>query len=163
MRIRSASERDVAALATLMAASPLLRRYRVSARLARESLREALRERDVLLVALTRDGVIGLAWVITTRALDRAAYLRLLLVAEGQRSRGAGAALLARAEGRARRSGCRHLVLLVTKTNRRARAFYARHGYRHVGDLGGFVFPRIDEALYVKGVAARATARRRPA
>jgi len=163
MRIRSASERDVEALAAVMAASPLLRRYRVSARLARESLREALRERDVLLVALATDEVVGLAWVITTRALDQAAYLRLLLVAEGQQSRGAGAALLARAEGRARRSGCRHLVLLVTKTNRRARAFYARHGYRHVGDLGRFVFPRIDEALYVKGVAARATARRRPA
>ena len=146
MRIRSASERDVEALAAVMAASPLLRRYRVSARLARESLREALRERDVLLVALATDEVVGLAWVITTRAPDQAAYL-----------------LLARAEGRARRSGCRHLVLLVTKTNRRARAFYARHGYRHVGDLGGFVFPRIDEALYVKGVAARATARRRPA
>ena len=116
MRIRSASERDVEALAAVMAASPLLRRYRVSARLARESLREALRERDVLLVALATDEVVGLAWVITTRALDQAAYLRLLLVAEGQQSRGAGAALLARAEGRARRSGCRHLVLLVTKS-----------------------------------------------
>ena len=81
MRIRSASERDVEALAALMAASPLLRRYRVSARLARESLREALRERDVLLVALATDEVVGLAWVITTRALDQAAYLRLLLVA----------------------------------------------------------------------------------
>ena len=156
MRIRSASERDVAALGTLMAGSPLLRRYRVSAGVARESLREALRERDVLLVALTTDGVVGLAWVITTRALDRAAYLRLLLVAEGQQSRGAGAALLARAEGRARRSGCRHLVLLVTKTNRRARAFYARHGYRHVGHLPRFVQPMLDETLYVKSFRPRA-------
>ena len=67
---------------------------------------------------------------ITTRALDRSAYLRLLLVAEEQQSRGVGAALLARVEREARSARCRHLVLLVTKTNNRARAFYERHGYR---------------------------------
>jgi len=93
---------------------------------------------------------LGLAWVITTRALDRSAYLRLLLVAEGEQSHGVGGALLTEAERKSRASGCRHLVLLVTTTNRRARAFYARRGYAHVGSLPGFVRPAIGESLYVK-------------
>ena len=150
MRITRASRAHVPALAKLMTASPLLQRYGVTVGRARSSLLEALRERDQLLVALGSGEPLGLAWVITTRALDRSAYLRLLLVAEGQRSRGVGAALLADAERRARASGCRHFVLLVTTSNRRARTFYARHGYRHVGNLPGFVRPAIGESLYVK-------------
>ena len=150
MKMTRASTAHVPALARLMTASPLLRRYGVTFGGARSSLLEALRARDQLVVALEGGEPLGLAWVITTRALDRAAYLRLLLVAEGQQSRGLGAALLADAERRARTSGCRHLVLLVTTANRRARTFYARHGYRHVGNLPGFVRPAIGESLYVK-------------
>ena len=150
MRITRATRTHVPALARLMTASPLLQRYGVTLVRARSSLLEAVRERDQLAVALEGGKPLGLAWVITTRALDRAAYLRLLLVAEGQQSHGVGAALLADAERRARTSGCRHLVLLVTTANRRARTFYARHGYRHVGNLPGFVRPAIGESLYVK-------------
>jgi GNAT superfamily N-acetyltransferase len=150
MRIARATKAHVIGLVELMSRSPLLQRYGVTNAGARRSLAEGLRERDVLLVALEGGNSLGLAWVITTRALDRAAYLRLLLVAEGKQSRGVGAALLADAERRARASGCRHLVLLVTTTNRRAREFYGRHGYRHVGNLPGFVRPAIGESLYVK-------------
>jgi GNAT superfamily N-acetyltransferase len=152
MRIARATRTHVAGLAELMAGSPLLRRYGVTSGGARTSLFEALKERDMVLVGLENARVVGLAWVITTRALDRAAYLRLLLVADGEQSHGVGAALLADAERRTRASGCRHLVLLVTTTNRRARAFYARHGYRHVGNLPGFVRPAIGESLYVKSL-----------
>lgn len=149
-RIVHATDAHVGPIANLMAGSPLLRRYRVTARGAKASLAGALRERDVVLVAVDGETVIGLAWAITTRALDRAAYLRLLLVSEEHQSRGVGAALLARVEREARASHCRHLVLLVTKTNRRARSFYVRHGYAHVGDLAGFVRPGIAESLYLK-------------
>lgn len=138
------------ALAQLMARSPLLRRYGVTRHRASASLGEGLRERDLILVALEGGVVIGLAWIITTRVLDRAAYLRLLLVAEGTQSRGVGAALLEDGERRARRLDCRHMVLLVTTTNRRARAFYKGQGYRYVGGLPGFVRPKIGESLYVK-------------
>jgi len=149
-RIVRAKTEHVRPMARLMADSPLLRRYRVTARGATASLAEALRERDLLVVAMEGDAVLGFAWVIVTRALDRAAYLRLLLVAETHQSRGLGAALLARAEREARASRCRHLVLLVTRTNRRARSFYEGQGYAHVGDLAGFVRPGIAESLYLK-------------
>jgi len=155
MRIAHATRAHVAGLAELMIRSPLLRRYGVTSRGARATVLEGLAQRDLLLVALERGEIVGLAWVITTRALDRAAYLRLLLVAEGEQSRGVGAALLRDAERRARASGCRHLVLLVTSANRRARTFYARRGYRHVGNLPGFVRPTIRESLYVKSWPTR--------
>jgi ribosomal protein S18 acetylase RimI-like enzyme len=150
MRIVPADRAHLVGLVELMRRSPLLRRYGVTSPRARASLAEALKQRDLVLVALEAGETLGLAWVITSRALDRAAYLRLLLVAEGEQSHGVGGALLAEAELRARASGCRHLVLLVTTTNRRARAFYARQGYEHVGNLPGFVHPAIGESLYVK-------------
>jgi len=152
MRIARATRAQVGAMAALMAGSPLLRRYGVTETSARASLAAAEQSGETLLVAADGGRVVGLAWLIVTAALDRSAYLRLLLVAPGSRSRGVGAALLGRIERVARDRGCRHVVLLVTRTNRRARAFYARHGYRHVGDLPGFVRPRIDESLYTKAV-----------
>ena len=149
-RIVRATDAHIEQLAALMASSPLLRRYRVTVRGAKASLTEALRARDLLLVATESESVLGFAWAIITRALDRSAYLRLLLISEEHQSRGIGAALLARVEREARVSRCRHLVLLVTRTNRRARSFYERHRYAHIGDLAGFVRPGIAESLYLK-------------
>jgi ribosomal protein S18 acetylase RimI-like enzyme len=156
MRIVRATRRHVEPIAELMAASPLLRRYRVTREGAAASVAEALRARDLLLVAVEDGAVVGLAWLIATRALDRSAYLRLLLVAEGRQSRGVGDALLARGEREMRATGARHLVFLVTRANRRARSFYERHGYRRVADLPSFVRPGIAESLYLKRLAARA-------
>ncbi len=150
MRIRAATPRDLPALATLLAGSPLLRRYGLTAGGARRLLAEALRSDDLVLVATTGQAASGLAWVIPTRAFDRTAYLRLLLVGGPAQSRGIGTALLAAAERRASRGGARHLALLVTRTNDGARRFYERNGYRHVGDLPGLVRPRLDESMYVK-------------
>jgi ribosomal protein S18 acetylase RimI-like enzyme len=150
MRIVAATPRHVYALAALMTASPLLRRYGVTARGARAGLSDALKHRDMVIVALDGRATLGFAWVIITRALVDAAYLRLLLVAEDRTSRGIGTALLDEAERRARAAGSRHMLLLVTTTNRRARSFYRRQGYAYVGVLPGYARPRIDEALYVK-------------
>ena len=149
-RIVPARTEHLAPMASLMAASPLLRRYKVTRTGARASLVDGLRNGDMLLAAVDANAVVGFAWLIVTRALDRSAYLRLLLVAEGRQSSGLGAALLARAEREARKRGARHLVFLVTKANRRARSFYEAHGYRHVGDLRGFVRPAVAESLYLK-------------
>ena len=157
MRIVRATRRHIPAIAELMSASPLLRRYRVTRARATASLSDGLRAGDLLLVAFEGGAVIGLAWLVRTRALDRSAYLRLLLVAEGRQSRGLGAALLARGERDVRASGARHLVMLVTRSNRRARSFYERHGYKRIGDLPGFVRRGIDESLYLKTWRGRAS------
>jgi GNAT superfamily N-acetyltransferase len=133
-----------------MGASPLLRRYGATRRSALRTLARAQAAGDHLTVAVGPDGrVCGLAWVLPSRILTGAAYLRLLLVAEGSQRDGTGAALLAAAEGAARTTA-NHLVLLVTTGNMGARRFYARHGYRHVGDLPGLARAGLDEALYWK-------------
>jgi GNAT superfamily N-acetyltransferase len=150
MKIVRATGSDLPALAGLITKSPLLQRYGVARHGARTSLLDARRSRDTILVASEGGEVLGFAWVVATRAFDRAAYLRLLLVAEGRQSRGVGAAPLAAAERHARTKGCRHMLLLVTSTNRRARAFYTREGYRYVGKMSDFAREGIAEALYAK-------------
>jgi GNAT superfamily N-acetyltransferase len=158
--IRRARPGELAALAELLAASRLLRRYGVTRAAARAALARGARAGDLLLVARGPEGrPLGMAWIVRGRAFTGAAYLRLLLVAEGGEGRGLGSALLAAAEARSR-AWANHLALLVTTDNVDARRFYARHGYRHVGDLPALAHPALDEALYWKTL--RPHGRRRP-
>jgi GNAT superfamily N-acetyltransferase len=150
--ISDAREDELAALARLMAAAPLLIRYRATFDSALAALSDGYRGGDALLVA--RVGpvapVVGLAWVsVAPRTLNGAAYLHLLLVADGAQGRGLGSQLLEASE-RVARERANHLYLLATTDNTRARVFYEQHGYRHVGDLPGLVWPDLDEALYHK-------------
>ena len=147
--IRLATVHDVPTLARLMAESALLQRYRTTYEGARSSLESALATGDALLVA--DQPVTAFAWLtFAPRMLNGAAYLRLLLVA--QPGQGVGAGLLREAEHQSS-SRAKHLYLLVTTDNAAARRFYERHGYRHVGDLPGLVWPDLDEALYYKTLA----------
>jgi len=133
-----------------MAASPLLERYGATRRSSLTALARGRASGDRLIVAVRPGGrVIGLAWVLPSRILTGAAYLRLLLVAEDHQRTGTGAVLLSAAE-EATRAVANHLVLLATTGNAGARRFYARHGYRHVGDLPGLARAGLDEALYWK-------------
>jgi GNAT superfamily N-acetyltransferase len=133
-----------------MAAAPLLERYGTTRRAALGALVRGRASGDLVIVATATDGrPIGMAWVLPSRILTGAAYLRLLLIAEERQRTGAGAALLAAAEARAREIA-NHLILLATTDNTGARRFYARYGYRHVGNFPGFARPELDEALYWK-------------
>jgi GNAT superfamily N-acetyltransferase len=133
-----------------MAASPLLERYGTTRRAALGALARGRASGDRLIVAVAPDGrMAGMAWVLTSRILTGAAYLRLLLVADDHQRAGTGAALLAASEA-ATRTVANHLVLLATTDNAGARGFYARHGYRPVGDLPGLARAGLDEALYWK-------------
>ena len=144
--IRRAEAADLPALASLMAASPLLQRYRATHDSALDSLTEALHAGDTLLVS--GHPLDAVAWLtFAPRMLNGAAYLRLLLVASP--GYGIGSKLLRAVEAEAAQHA-RHLYLLVTADNTRARAFYERHAYRLVGDLPGLVWADLDEALYHK-------------
>ena len=150
--IRRASPGDLPVLAALMAESPLLGRYGTTAKTALDALTRGRAAGDMLIVAGMPGGrLVGMAWVVSSRILTGAAYLRLLLVGEERQRGGAGAALLDAAETAAR-AVANHLVLLATTDNTGARRFYARHGYRHVGDLRGLARPALDEALYWKTI-----------
>ena len=140
-----------------MAASPLLERYGTTRRTALGALVRGRAAGDRVIVAVAANGrVAGMAWVLASRILTGAAYLRLLLVAGDHQGTGTGAALLAAAEAAAR-AAANHLALVVTTSNTGARRFYARHGYRHVGDLPNLARTGLDEALYWKTLRPHGT------
>ena len=152
--IRPARPGDVPALGDLMAASPLLVRYRATYDDALVSLRDGLDSGDVLLVS--GEPPHGFAWLtFAPRMLNGAAYLRLLLVAEPAIGAGLGTALLHAAEATARERA-NHLYLLCTTDNTAARRFYERHGYVLAGRLPDFTAPGLDEVLYCKALRDRA-------
>jgi GNAT superfamily N-acetyltransferase len=137
-----------------MAESPLLQRYGATIGTTFDVLRKGWAAGDGMIVAAAPGGrLVGMAWVIPSRILTGAAYLRLLLVGEGRQRAGVGAALLAAAETAAR-TVANHLVLLATTDNVGARRFCERHGYRHVGDVPGLAHPGLDEAFYWKTLRA---------
>jgi GNAT superfamily N-acetyltransferase len=87
----------------------------------------------VFVADLPDDGVIG--WVHVSRQplleVEMRAEVNGLVVAEGQRSLGAGAQLLAAAEDWARKHGCKGMSVRSNVIRERAHQFYERHGYEH--------------------------------
>ncbi|GAC1401862.1 MAG: hypothetical protein NVSMB64_00760 [Candidatus Velthaea sp.] len=90
------------------------------------------REHD-LFVALERDVAVG--FLLLLRDLpdevtnSEQAFVAYMAVEPGAQRRGAGAALLAAAEGVARSLGLPFLTLMVTEDNAPARALYERAGF----------------------------------
>jgi GNAT superfamily N-acetyltransferase len=78
-------------------------------------------------------GLVGWLHVSVSHLLesDIRAEVNGLIVAEGQRSAGAGAKLLEAAEQWARRHGCRAMNVRSNAIRERAHGFYERHGYEH--------------------------------
>jgi GNAT superfamily N-acetyltransferase len=80
-----------------------------------------------------KDGVIG--WVHVSKQplleVEMRAEVNGLVVAEGQRSFGAGARLLATAEDWARKHGCKSMSVRSNVIRERAHMFYERNGYEH--------------------------------
>lgn len=78
-------------------------------------------------------GVVGWAHVSVNYLIEvgTRAELNGLIVAEGQRSRGAGARLLEAAEAWARKHGCPSMSVRSNVIRERAHKFYERQGYEH--------------------------------
>jgi GNAT superfamily N-acetyltransferase len=87
----------------------------------------------VFVADLPEDGVIGWLHVSRQPLLEEEirAEVNALVVAEGQRSLGAGAQLLAAAEDWARKHGCKGMSVRSNVIRERAHQFYERHGYEH--------------------------------
>jgi GNAT superfamily N-acetyltransferase len=88
----------------------------------------------VVLVAQSSEGkVIG--WVHASVAplleVDLRAEVNALVVADDQRSRGAGALLLGAAEEWARKHGCKTMSVRSNVIRERAHQFYVLNGYEH--------------------------------
>jgi len=89
---------------------------------------------NAVFVAESREGeVIGWLHVSVSQLLEvpLRAEVNGLVVAEGQRSKGAGAKLLDSAEEWARKKKCSSMSVRSNVIRERAHAFYERNGYEH--------------------------------
>jgi len=88
-------------------------------------------------------GVVGWVHVSVSHLLesDVRAEVNGLIVAEGQRSAGAGAQLLEAAESWARHRGCRGMNVRSNVIRERAHKFYERQGYEHYKSQKAFRKP----------------------
>jgi GNAT superfamily N-acetyltransferase len=139
MKIRRAQRSDAARIAEL---SRQLGYPATAAQIARRLVKLAPASRHALFVAEVKDAgssqraagnLIGWLHVSITNLVevDTRAEVNGLIVAEGQRSMGAGARLLEAAEEWARRYGCGSVNLRSNVIRERAHKFYERQGYEH--------------------------------
>jgi GNAT superfamily N-acetyltransferase len=101
----------------------------------RERLRgiQPVSQNAVFVADAANYGIIGWLHVSKEPLLESEmrAEVNGLVVAEGQRSLGAGARLLAAAEDWARKHGCKSMSVRSNVIRERAHKFYERHGYEH--------------------------------
>jgi GNAT superfamily N-acetyltransferase len=137
--IRRARRGDAASLAEL---SGQLGYPATPAQIARRLGKLASASRNALFVAEVKDAgsnrraagsLMGWLHISITNLLevDTRAEVNGLIVAEGQRSLGAGARLLKAAEEWARRHACASVNLRSNVIRERAHKFYERQGYEH--------------------------------
>ncbi len=99
-------------------------------------VRYLARPKTALLVAIEDDLIVGVCDVEFRQRLnflEPQAWIPDLIVAGDSRSRGAGAALVARAEELAREHGCWGISLESATWRTRAHDFYRREGYSDIG------------------------------
>ncbi len=141
MRLRRAGERDAEAVATCVCAA--YRRYvrRIGKRPGpmREDYRRVVRERTVT-VAEHEGTIVG---VLVAGPARRGFLLDNVAVHPAVQGRGVGRALLAHAEGEAKRAGHRSIWLYAHERMTENRALYERLGYREVARRTEHGFPRV--------------------
>jgi GNAT superfamily N-acetyltransferase len=131
LKIRRAKRPDAPQLAVLSGQLG----YPATAAQMRERLRgiQTASQHAVFVAESAKDGVIG--WIHVSRQPLLEGEIRAevngLVVAEGQRSLGAGARLLSAAEDWARKHGCKGMSVRSNVIRERAHKFYERNGYEH--------------------------------
>jgi GNAT superfamily N-acetyltransferase len=131
LKIRRARSMDAPRLADL---SSQLGYPATTAQLRNRLQRISPASQNAVFVAETKDaGVVG--WLhVTKQALlesEIRAEVNGLVVADGHRSLGAGARLIAAAEEWARKHGCKYMSVRSNVIRERAHRFYERNGYEH--------------------------------
>jgi GNAT superfamily N-acetyltransferase len=127
LAIRDARPKDAETLAALIVALG----YDVTAAEIRKRLAVLKRAGQHILVA-DRGGAIGVLTTAITQVLHRprpVGRISMMVVAEGERGTGVGAALVAAAEARLKAAGCGLVEVTRNAKRLRAHAFYERLGY----------------------------------
>lgn len=116
-----------------------------------EALLPAALDPDYVVLVARRNGAPCGFVRIHPRGVAGSPYVASVAVAESERGRGVGTALLDATE--ARYPKARYVFLCVSSFNVRARALYERHGYELVGELRDYVVDGFSELLMGKRLA----------
>lgn len=147
--IRPLAQADIAEIARWVAATPLWQRYGVTEAGFAERLEGGLASGATIFVAERAGTVSGFVWLVEHGAFNRSAYVQLIGVRPETRNGGAGRALMEFVEAHAQ---TRDVFLLVSDFNLDAQRFYARLGYRQVGQLDNYVIPGVNELIFCKRI-----------
>jgi [ribosomal protein S18]-alanine N-acetyltransferase len=148
--VRPLRAADVEACAAIMAALPLWREYGVSAASARDTFTAALAGQESR-VQVAEDGarILGFVEYLVRGTFGHSGYVWAVGVAADAQGRGVGGRLMDAAEADILGAGP-NVFLLVNSTNATAQRFYARRGYRRIGELADYMRPGVTEILYRK-------------
>jgi GNAT superfamily N-acetyltransferase len=131
VKIRRAKGNDAAQIAVLTGQLG----YPATTAQVRERMRriQPVSQNAVFVAEAANYGVVGWLHVSKEPLLESEmrAEVNGLVVADGQRSLGAGARLLAAAEDWARKHGCKEMSVRSNVIRERAHKFYERNGYEH--------------------------------
>jgi GNAT superfamily N-acetyltransferase len=131
LKIRRARAADAAQIAVLTGQLG----YPATTAQIRQRLRsiQPASQNSIFVADAANYGVIGWLHVSKEPLLESEmrAEVNGLVVADGQRSLGAGARLLAAAEDWARKHGCKEMSVRSNVIRERAHNFYERNGYEH--------------------------------
>lgn len=151
MRIRRLERRDCPAVARLASVEPRFTRYGMTQERALKMFQRALKNPQAQVwIAEVKGEIVGFIFFAAEGAFLRSTYLRLIGVSSAHLRAGVGKKLMKKMEALALRP--HGIFLLVTRTNRKARAFYSRLGYKKVGILRDYILKGVDECVYFRGV-----------
>lgn len=129
--------------------SVLFERYFSEDDRLRDSLRDALERRE-LLVAESGGEIVAVMEVRLNGFFGAFPYLALLGVKKGWRGMGIGHQMLRFFEEAARELGHRHISIMVSTFNPRARNLYQSYGFQKIGSLKDALKEGIEENILVK-------------
>ncbi len=104
----------------------------------RKNFQTYLRRGDTVALVAEDEGIVGFCEIEFRQRLNFGApegWIPDMIVTEGARSRGAGAALLHAAEQAARHRGAWGIALESATWRTRAHAFYEREGFKEIGKV----------------------------
>lgn len=153
MTIRPLADADVDACAVLMQRLPLWDRYRVTPEDARGLFTGVLAGPSRSRVAEDSGRVVGFVVYSVRGTFDHSGYVRAIGVAEDAQRHGVGGRLMDAAEEEIFSRGP-NVFLLVSAFNTAGQRFYARRGYRPIGEIPDYVRTGITEILFRKTLGA---------
>lgn len=135
---------------TIASMSRLLVEHGLNWRWTLARVRRSIKDKETMVLVASSNGVLSGFAIMKFR--DQESHLLLLAVEPKIQRTGIGAALLAWLEKSCRTAGMRRIQVEVRASNRKARKFYERSGFRVVGQEAGYYDKRETAVVMVKSL-----------